>query len=52
MAIVRGQNGIVLRGMVSGPDIGPIVCAGSIEPVTGKPFAFFGVGAKNHLVSP
>lgn len=52
LAVVRGQLGVALRGLITGPDVGPIICAGSIDPASGKPFAFFGVGAKNHLVSP
>lgn len=52
MVTVHGQTGVLLRGLVVGPDVGPIVCAGSIEPASGKPFTFFGVGAKNHIVSP
>lgn len=52
VSIVSGGAGVVLGGPVSGPDQGPIICAGSLEPFTGLPFATWGMGAKSHLVGP
>lgn len=49
-ATVRGQAGVYLGGPISGPDAGPIVCAGSLEPFTGLPFSTWGIGAKGHVV--
>ena len=51
-ATVRGSAGVNLAAPVSGPDSGPIICAGSIDPLTGKPFSTWGMGAKNHTVIP
>ena len=50
LATVRGSAGVYLGAPVTGPDFGPIVCAGSLEPFTGLPFATWGIGAKNHIV--
>lgn len=49
-AQVRGSTGVFLGAPLAGPDAGPIICAGSLEPFTGMPFATWGLGAKNHLV--
>lgn len=51
MATVRGGLGVVLRGPLYGPDQGPILCAGSLEPFTGLPFATWNMGAKGHIIS-
>lgn len=50
VATIRGSAGVMLGGPISGPDSGPVICAGSLEPFTGLPFATWGMGAKNHLV--
>lgn len=52
VATVRGSAGVVLSGPITGPDVGPIICAGSLEPLTGLPYLTWGMGAKAHLVSP
>jgi hypothetical protein len=52
VATVRGALGVVLSGPIYGPDVGPIICAGSLEPFTGLPFLTWGMGAKGHLVTP
>lgn len=52
VATVRGTAGVILSGPITGPDVGPIICAGSLEPLTGLPFLTWGMGAKAHLVSP
>lgn len=39
-----------LEAPIVGPDQGPIICAGSLDPFTGLPFATFGIGAANHIV--
>jgi len=49
-ATVRGSTGVYLGAPITGPDLGPIVCAGSLEPFTGLPFSTWGIGAKNHIV--
>ena len=50
LATVRGATGVYLGGPLAGTDFGPILCAGTIEPLTGLPFATWGLGAKNHIV--
>lgn len=50
LATVRGGAGIYLAAPVTGTDFGPIICAGTLEPLTGLPFATWGLGAKNHIV--
>lgn len=52
VATVRGSLGVVLSGPIYGPDVGPILCAGTLEPFTMLPFATWGLGAKGHLVTP
>jgi hypothetical protein len=49
--IARLKGSVVrLEAPIVGPDQGPIICAGSLDPFTGLPFATFGMGAKNHVV--
>jgi hypothetical protein len=50
VATVRGFAGVYLGGPIFGPDAGPILCAGSLEPFTGLPFGTWGIGAKGHIV--
>ena len=52
VATVRGFLGVDLSGPIFGPDVGPILCAGSIDPLSGLPFGTFGIGAKGHNVTP
>jgi len=47
-----GATGVSLLAPIFGPDQGPIICAGSLEPFTGLPFSTWGMGAKLHLVGP
>jgi len=49
-ATVRGASGVYLGGPITGPDQGPVICSGSLDPLTGMPFSSFGMGAKNHIV--
>jgi len=51
IATVRGGAGVTLAAPITGPDVGPIVCAGSLEPFTNLPFSTWGIGAKMHNVS-
>ncbi len=51
VATVKGGLGVMLRGPIYGPDQGPILCAGTLEPFTMLPFATWGLGAKAHLVT-
>lgn len=51
VATVKGALGVVLQGPIYGPDQGPIVCAGSLEPFTGLPFLTWNIGAKGHIIS-
>jgi len=51
-ARVTGGAGVYLGGPITGPDSGPIICAGSLEPFTGLPFTTWGMGAKAHNVGP
>ena len=50
-ATVRGTVGVILSAPADF-NIGPIITAGSLDPLTGLPFATFGMGAKFHIVSP
>lgn len=50
VATVRGSLGVYLGGPLYGPDMGPILCAGSLEPFTGLPFGTWGLGAKGHVI--
>ena len=50
-ATLRSGTVLKLAAPLSGPDAGPILCAGSIEPFTGLPYSTWGAGAKNHLVT-
>ena len=49
-ARVTGGAGVYLGGPITGPDSGPILCAGSLEPFTGLPFSTWGMGAKAHNI--
>lgn len=49
-ATVKGATGVLLSAPIVGPDSGPIICAGSLDPLSGLPFSTFGMGAKNHTV--
>jgi len=51
IATVRGGVGVILAAPITGPDSGPIICAGSLEPFTNLPFATWGMGAKMHNVT-
>lgn len=51
IASVRGTMAVVLSSLIQGSEFGPIICAGSREPLTNLPFAFWGIGAPYHLVS-
>lgn len=48
--VVRSSSLLILGAPITGPDVGPILCAGSLEPFTGLPFLTWGLGAKNHIV--
>jgi hypothetical protein len=50
-AVLGGLAGVFLRAPITGPDVGPILCAGSLEPFTNLPFATWGLGAKLHNVT-
>jgi len=50
VATLKGTSGVYLGGPVVGPDSGPLICAGSLDPLTGLPFGTWGMGAKNHIV--
>lgn len=53
VASVKGGLGVLLQGPIYGPDSGPILCAGSLEPFTQIPFGALGTtGAAGHLVTP
>lgn len=49
LATVTGGSGVVLGGPVNN-NAGPILCAGTLEPLTGLPFATWGLGAPFHRV--
>lgn len=52
-AIVKGSVSLYLGAPVSGPDQGPILCSGSLEPFSNAPFATLGtMGAMMHRVGP
>ena len=48
--VLRGATGIYLGAPISGPDAGPVLTAGSLDPLTGLPFATFGIGAKTVII--
>lgn len=50
--VVRSSSALLLGAPITGPDVGPIITAGSLEPFSGLPFITFGMGAKNHLITP
>jgi hypothetical protein len=50
VATVRGTAGVYLGGPLFGTDMGPILCSGTLEPLTGLPFGTWGCGAKGHLI--
>lgn len=52
VATVRGALGVNLSGPIYGPDSGPLLCSGSIEPFSGLPYSVWGAGAKGHLIVP
>lgn len=45
---VRSKSYLYLGAPITGTNMGPIICAGSLEPLTGLPFATWGLGASNH----
>lgn len=49
-AVVRGTSGVILSAPADFNQ-GPIICAGSLDPLTGLPFLTWGMGAKLHLVT-
>lgn len=49
---VRSGTMIRLAAPPTGPDIGPILCAGSLEPFTMLPYATWGMGSKTVVVAP
>lgn len=51
-ATVRSGTMVRLAAPPSGPDIGPILTAGSLEPFTLLPYLTWGMGAKTVLISP
>ena len=52
-AVVKSTTSVYLGAPITGPDAGPILCAGSKEPFTNIPFAVLGTqGAKAHIVGP
>ena len=51
LTTVGSAVGVHLKAPLFGPDQGPIICAGSLEPFTGLPFATWGMGAKSHIVT-
>jgi len=51
-ATLRGALGVYLSGPIYGPDQGPILCAGTLEPFTLLPFGTWGLGAKGHIITP
>lgn len=48
--VVRSSTSVYLGAPILGPDAGPIICAGSLEPLTGLPYFTWGMGAKAHIV--
>lgn len=51
-ATVRSGTIVRLVAPPSGPDVGPVLCAGSLEPFTLLPYATWGAGAKTVVVAP
>lgn len=49
-ALVRGSAGVILSAPADFNQ-GPIITAGSLDPLTGLPFITWGMGAKLHLVT-
>lgn len=49
-AIVRGSAGVILSAPADFNQ-GPIITAGSLDPLTGLPYITWGMGAKAHLVT-
>lgn len=52
LAVVKGGLGVILQGPIYGPDAGPIIASGSLEPFTYLPYATWGAGARGHIISP
>ena len=52
LATVRGGAGVYLGGPIFGSDMGAILVSGSLEPLTGLPFATWGIGAKAFNIGP
>jgi len=48
---LKSSTMVVLSAPANGPDIGPVLCAGSREPFTNLPFATWGIGAKGTVLS-
>lgn len=48
--VIRSNTLLRLGAPITGPDAGPVLCAGSREPFTNLPYLTWGLGAKNHLV--
>jgi len=51
-AVVHGSAGVTLSAPVTGIEMGPIITAGSRDPLTNLPFLTFGMGAPAHQVLP
>lgn len=49
-AKMQSTQQINLAAPIVGPDQGAIICEGSLEPFTNKPFSTWGLGAKKHLI--
>ena len=49
-ATVKSSSSVILSAPLYGPDSGPILCAGSLEPFTNLPYATWGMGARAHLI--
>ena len=48
---IRSGTVLNLGAPITGPDFGPIICSGSLEPFTNLPYITWGAGAKNHIVT-
>lgn len=48
---LKSSTMVVLSAPSNGPEIGPVLCAGSREPFTNLPFATWGIGAKGTVLS-
>ena len=46
LASVRGSLGVVLAAPALSVDVGGVLCAGTLEPFTGLPYATFGCGSR------